>query len=120
MRQAAKDVATYLSLLPNDSRAALERLRKLVKSAAPDATESISYGMPMFKQNGQLVAYAAFKNHCSFFVCSATFLNKYKADLKSFTVSGGTIHFTPDKPLPAALVKKLVKARLAENMAKKR
>lgn len=120
MREAAPDVKAYLATVPEDYRAALERLRKLIKAAAPEATESISYGMPMFKQNGQLVAYAAFKNHCSFFVCSATFLNKYKADLKSSKVSGGTIHFTPDNPLPATLVKKLVKARLAENMAKKR
>lgn len=119
MKSAAHSIEAYLADVPMEARAALERLRKLIKSAAPDATESISYGMPMFKQHGQLVAYAAFKDHCSFFVCSATFLTKYKADLKDFRVSGGTIHFTPDKPLPATLVKKLVKARLAENLAKK-
>ena len=110
-------VAAYLRAVPPAPRAALQKLRKTIKAAAPKATEGISYGMPMFKHHGMLVGYAAFKSHCSFFPGSA--LNAFKKELASYETSKGTIRFTVDKPLPAALVRKLVKARIAQNEARR-
>ena len=118
MRSPAKNVNAYLAEFPTDQRKAMERLRKLIKAAAPKAEETISYSMPMFKQNGQLVAFAAFKDHISFFVCSGSFLNRFPVDKQKFDTFRSGIHFTPEKPLPATLVTKIVKARLAENDAK--
>jgi len=89
-------------------------LRKTIKAAAPEATEVISYGMPMFKHHGMLVGYAAFKEHCSLFMSTAI-TSALKKELASYDTSKGTIRFAPDKPLPAALVRKLVKARIAQN-----
>jgi len=110
-------VAAYLKAVPPAPRAALQKLRKTIKAAAPKATEGISYGIPMFKHHGMLVGYAAFKEHCSFF--PGTALNAFKRELASYETSKGTIRFTVDKPLPAALVRKLVKARVAQNEAKR-
>jgi len=112
----AKSVDEYLAALPEDTRATLEKIRKAVKAAAPKAAEVISYQMPMYKQNGMLVGFAAFKNHCSFFP-GAKPIATYKDELKAYKTSKGTIQFPIGKPLPAALVKKLVKMRLAENEA---
>ena len=120
MRPAAKNVDAYLADLPPDQRSALERVRKSIKAAAPKAEETISYSMPLYKLNGQLVAFAAFKEHCSFFVCSGSFLSGYKDEIKRYSTTKSAIHFTVDKPLPVALVKKLVKARMVENEAKKK
>lgn len=114
----SKTVIAYLSALPKDARAALQRLRKDIRAAAPDATELIAWGMPAFKQGGLLVGYAAFKDHCSLFPMSATQLRKYAAPLRNFTLTKGTIHFTKDKPIPSAMVRKIVKSRLAEIEAK--
>jgi uncharacterized protein YdhG (YjbR/CyaY superfamily) len=113
-----KDVDKYLSQVPKDQRAALQKLRKLIKSLVPQATERISYQIPMFYYNGPLVSIAAFKNHCSFFVQSLSVMNKHKAVLKSYETTKSAIHFTPDKPLPVSLVKMFVKARLTENEAR--
>ncbi|HVO40318.1 MAG TPA: DUF1801 domain-containing protein [Spirochaetia bacterium] len=118
----AKTVDDYLAPLPSDVRAALEKLRKTVKAMVPDAEEVISYGMPGFRYRGRaLVWFAGFRDHCSFFPGGV--LAELKQDLAGFRTAKGTIHFTPDKPLPAALIKKLVKARLKVNeeiSAKKR
>jgi uncharacterized protein YdhG (YjbR/CyaY superfamily) len=111
----AKTVDAYLAAVPPDVRAVLERLRKTVKSAAPKAEEVISYQMPAYKHHGMLVFFAAFKNHCSLFVASKALMKSLREDLKAYDVSGVTIHFTVDKPLPAALVRKIVKARIKEN-----
>ena len=111
-------VATYLKAVPPAPRAALQQLRKTIKAAAPEATEVISYGIPMFKHHGMLVGYAAFKQHCSLFM-STYFTKAFKQELASYDVSKGTIRFTPDKPLPAALVRRLVKARIAQNERKR-
>jgi uncharacterized protein YdhG (YjbR/CyaY superfamily) len=110
-------VAAYLKAVPPAPRAARQQLRKTIKAAAPKATEGISYGIPMFKHHGMLVGYAAFKEHCSFF--PGTALNAFKRELASYATSKGTIRFTVDKPLPAALVRKLVKARVAQNEARR-
>ena len=116
---APKTVEDYLDALPEDDRAALSKLRAVIKAAAPQATERLSYGVPAFDQQGVLVSYAAFKNHCSFFPMSDQVMADHAADIEGHAVSKGTLHFTRDKALPAALVKKLVKARLAENAARK-
>jgi uncharacterized protein YdhG (YjbR/CyaY superfamily) len=114
---AAKTIDEYLKSLPGDVRMTLEKLYKAIKSAAPDAEELISYGMPAFKHQGMLVYFAAFKDHCSFFPGSSQIVQLYD-ELKPFKTSKGTIQFTVDKPLPVALVKKIVKARVEENEAR--
>jgi uncharacterized protein YdhG (YjbR/CyaY superfamily) len=111
----AKNVDEYLSAVPPNVRAVLEKLRKTIKAAAPKAEEVISYQIPAYKFHGPLVFFAAFKNHCSFFVASKALMKSLREDLKPYDVSGVTIHFSVEKPLPAALVKKIVKARIKEN-----
>jgi uncharacterized protein YdhG (YjbR/CyaY superfamily) len=113
-KAAPQTVDDYLAALPEEARATLEKLRKVIKAAAPKATEGISYQMPMYKQHGMLVGFAAFKNHCSFFP-GAKALADHKDELKAYGTSKGTIRFPIGKPLSATLVKKLVKERIAEN-----
>jgi uncharacterized protein YdhG (YjbR/CyaY superfamily) len=114
-------VEDYLSQVPEEARAALEKLRKTIKAAAPNTTETISYQMPTFKYRGRaLMGFAAFKNHCSLFPYSTKVMDSHKEELKSYDTSGkGTIRFPAGKPLPASLVKKLVKARIDEIEARK-
>ena len=114
-RKKAESVDDYLASVPADARAALLKLRKTIQSAAPKATEEISYQVPTFKHHGGLVAYAAFPDHCSFFVMSTEVMRAHAAELENYPVGKGSIRFPADKPLPATLVKKLVKARIAEN-----
>ena len=123
----AESVDSYLAALPEEVRAALEKLRKIIKAAAPDTTEVISYRIPVLKLQGHpLVGFGAAKKHRSFFTMSSSMIPKLARmrarELKGYDVSGATIHFTADKPLPAALVTKLVKERIEENekRAKKR
>ncbi len=113
--QPAKNVDDFLAALPNDFRSALEKLRKTIKAAAPNAEETISYRIPFYKQNGMLVGFSAAKEHCTFHIISADILRDNAKALASFTTGKGSIQFTPSKPLPAALVTKIVKARVAEN-----
>lgn len=117
MGSAANDVEAYLAALPEAQRAALEKLRRTIKAAAPDADEVISYRMPMFKHHGPLVGLAAFPNHCGVYVMSPAVMDAHNDELKTYDTSKGTIRFPASKPLPAALVRKLVKARIAENEA---
>ena len=114
----AKDVDEYLAGVPEDARAVLSSLRKTIRAAAPKATEIISYQIPYYKYNGMVVAFAAFKNHLSLFVGTLA-IKAFKDDLKDYETSKGTIRFTVEKPLPAALVTKIVKARIAENQKKR-
>jgi uncharacterized protein YdhG (YjbR/CyaY superfamily) len=116
---APKTVDEYLARVPPKFRATLQRLRKTIKAAAPDAEEVISYQMPAFKQNGMLVYFAAFEDHCSLFVGSPDVRRQFSVELKPFMAGKGTVHFTPDRPLPARLVTRIVKARLAENDARR-
>ena len=112
----ATTVEAYLASIPADARAALEKLRKTIRAAAPEAIEGVSYGMPTFKYKGPLVYYAAFKDHCSFFPASVAVMHRFAAELKGLDTTGkGTIRFPTRKPLPVALVQKLVRARVAEN-----
>lgn len=106
----------FLASVPEDQRKALEDLRNVIRSAAPGASEAISYGVPAFKLNGKpLVSFGAAKGHCSFYVQSPAVMEAHATDLKGFDTTKGTVHFTPDKPIPATLVTTLVKARIAEN-----
>ena len=117
---APKNVDEYLAGVPEPARGTLNKIRAAIRSAAPpEATEAISYGMPAFKYNGVLVWFAAFSNHCSLFP-TASVIEAFKNELKGFSTSKGTIHFPTDKPLPTALVKKLVKARVAQSESEKR
>ncbi len=110
-----ESVDEYLAVLPEDRRAFLEKLRAVIKAAAPGVTETISYRMPTYKYHGKpLVGFAAFKNHVGFYVWSSSFLNAYREEIKDYETSAGTIRFPVDKPLPVTLVRKLVKARVAE------
>ena len=104
----------YLAKLPDDQRSALEKLRKTIQAAAPQAEECISYGIPAFRQDGMLVGFGASANHCSFFLMSGSTVANHADELAKYDTSKGTIRFPADKPLPAALVRKLVKARLME------
>jgi uncharacterized protein YdhG (YjbR/CyaY superfamily) len=108
----------YLKNLPSEMRRALEELRRTIRTAAPDADELISYGMPAFRDHGMLVYFGAFKDHGSFFIGSAGGRRKFAAELKPFAAGKGTLRFTPERPLPLALVQRIVKWRLAENASR--
>src|SRR6058998_4318924 len=95
--------------------AALEKLRKTIRAAAPKAEECISYQLAAFRQNGMLVAFGATENHCAFYLMSSSTVEAHKSELEGYDTTKGTIRFQADKPLPAALVRKLVKARIVEN-----
>lgn len=113
-RVKPESVDDYLAELPDDKRAALARLRKLIQAAAPKAAEVIGYQIPVYQYHGMLVGFAAFKNHCSSFVMSPSVMKAYDEELKNYDGAETTIHFAADKPLPMALVKKLIKARILE------
>jgi uncharacterized protein YdhG (YjbR/CyaY superfamily) len=111
------NVDAYLAALPHDQGSALENVRKTIKATAPDAVETISYQMPAFKLNGRfLVSYAAFKDHCSFFPGSAV-PEELVDEVRPFVAGKGTLRFTPEQPIPAALIKKIVKIRMSEIQA---
>ncbi|HVS21138.1 MAG TPA: DUF1801 domain-containing protein [Pyrinomonadaceae bacterium] len=113
----ARDVDEYLAGVPKEARAVLEKLRQTIKAAAPMASEVISYQMPMYKYHGMVIGFAAFKDHCSIFPGSAV-MDAHKEELKRYSTSKGTIRFPVNQPLPATLVKKLVKTRIKENEAR--
>jgi len=114
--KAPKTVDEYLLNIPEPAQSTLRHVRKVIQSVVPkETTEVISYGVPMFKFNGMLVGYAAFKNHCSLFPTGSGVLDQFAKELQGYRTSRGTIQFPSDKPLPDALIKKIVKARVAEN-----
>ena len=118
--RAPKNVDEYLAGIPEPARTTLQKVRTAIRSAAPtEATETLSYGIPAFKHNGVLLWFAAFSKHCSLFPTAAV-IEALKNGLKGFTISKGTIQFPADKPLPVALIKKLVRARVAQIENKKR
>ena len=115
-KQGSKTIDQYLAGVNPRQQAALQKLRQTIRAVAPSAEECISYGIPAFRLNGRsLVFFGAWADHCSFYPGSSVTLKKFRDDLKDFETSKGTIRFSPQEPLPAALVKKLVKARMAEN-----
>jgi len=112
-------VNAYLAKLPADKRAALQRLRKTIHAMLPRAEETVSYGVPAVRLNGRVVVwFAAASRHCSFFPGGV--VQDFKRELKNYSISKGTIRFTPDQTLPATLVRKLIRARLAQMAARKR
>jgi uncharacterized protein YdhG (YjbR/CyaY superfamily) len=118
-RGAPKSVDEYLAAVPEPARSTLNRIRAVIRSTVPPgATEAISYGIPAIKYNGTLLWYAAFSDHCSLFPTSSV-IKALKNELKGYEISKGTIRFRVDKPLPATLVKKLVKERMVEMEHKK-
>jgi len=117
---APTTVDEYLAGVPEPARSTLNKIRAAIRSAVPpEATETISYRIPAFKHERVLVWFAAFSDHCSLFP-TASVVEEFRGELKGFTTSKGTIQFPMDKPLPIALIKKLVKARVAQNEGKKR
>jgi uncharacterized protein YdhG (YjbR/CyaY superfamily) len=106
----------YLAALSKDQRVTLEKLRQTIRAAAPKADECISYQLAAFRLNGRpLVAIGANANHCAFYLMSSSTVAAHEAELKGYDTSKGTIRFQADDPLPSALVRKLVKARIVEN-----
>ena len=115
----ATTIDEYLAPLPADKRAALQWLRRQIKAAAPGAEECISYGIPGFRLDGKLlVHFGAATKHCAFY--AGTVIEDYSRELAAYDTSKGTIRFPPDDPLPAALVRKLVKAQIAKQLARRR
>ena len=116
MKTKASTIDEYLAGIADpDQREALESLRRTIRAAVPDAVEGFSYGMPAFLLDGKAFAgFTAAAKHCSYFPMSGKTVDTLKKELKGFDTSKGTIRFSPDKPLPRALVRKLIKARLAE------
>ena len=109
-----KTVDAYLAAVPEPARSTLRKVRAVIRSAVPAGTEEvISYGIPAFRHRRVLVWYAAFADHCSLFP-TASVIHKFAEELKGYKISKGTIQFAVNKPLPASLLKKIVKARLAE------
>jgi uncharacterized protein YdhG (YjbR/CyaY superfamily) len=119
MAAKPRTIDEYLAALSDDKRAALEKLRKTIKAAAPKAEECISYQIAAFRLNGMLVGFGASANHCAFYLMSGSMVEACKDELKDCDTSKGTIRFQADKPLPTALVRKLVKARMAENESRR-
>jgi uncharacterized protein YdhG (YjbR/CyaY superfamily) len=116
-----KTIDEYLADVTEPARSTLQKIRATIRSVVPaEATEAISYRIPTFKYKGSLVAFAAFSKHCSLFPMSMAVIATYKDELKDFYTSKGTIRFPVDKPLPASLVKKIVRARVAQNEARQR
>ncbi len=120
MAGKAKNVADYLASVPAKQRAALQKLRRAIKIAAPGAEEGISYGIPAYTYAGKPFAYfGAFKKHCTFFPAGhLSHLRGIVSELKEYDLAPSGIHFTPEKPLPDALVRKIVKAKIRQNAAR--
>jgi uncharacterized protein YdhG (YjbR/CyaY superfamily) len=120
LKDGPNGVEAYLANVPEPARTTLLKIRATIRSVVPkEATEGLSYGMPAFRYKGALVGYAAFKDHCSFFPMQASLIDQMKEELAGYRTSKGTLQFALDRPLPAALVKKMVKLRVAENERRK-
>lgn len=119
MSAKPRTIDEYLAPLSDEKRAALEKLRAAIKAAAPNAEECISYDIPGFRLGGRLlVSFGAAAKHCAFYP-GAHPVNAHKDELEAYDSDKGTIRFRPDRPLPAALVRKLVRTRIAEYTARK-
>jgi uncharacterized protein YdhG (YjbR/CyaY superfamily) len=117
-KRKPETIDEYLAGVNADHRDALQRIRQTIHAVAPNTEECISYGIPAFRLNGRsLVFFGAWANHCALYPGSSATLKKFQNELRDFQTSKGTLRFSPDKPVPVALVKKLLKARIAENNA---
>ena len=115
---APTTIDAYLAGVRDDQWVALQALREVIRAAAPEAEECISYQMPAFRLNGMLVGFAAAKRHCAFYAWNGSAVGLFADELADFDTSKGTIRFTPDKPIPAALVRRLVEMKVAKNAQK--
>jgi len=113
-----KSVDDYISWFPEEDQRLLEQVRTAIQEVAPQAEEVISYAMPGYKLNGQLVWFAGFKNHIGFYPRGSSAIIAFEKELAGYKTSKGAIQFPKDKPLPLALIKKMVKYRVAENLGK--
>jgi uncharacterized protein YdhG (YjbR/CyaY superfamily) len=111
------NVDEYIALFSDDVQQQLQQLRQAIKEAAPDAAEVISYKMPAYQQNGPLVYFAAYKNHIGFYP-TASGISNFVDEFKKYKSSKGAVQFPIDKPLPLALIKKIVKFKLKDNIEK--
>jgi uncharacterized protein YdhG (YjbR/CyaY superfamily) len=119
-KEGSEAVEAYLARVPEPACSTLRKVRATIRSVVPkETTEGLSYGMPAFRYKGALVAYAAFKDHCSFFPMQASLIDEMKDELGAYRTAKGTLQFQLDKPLPAALLKKMVKLRVFENDQRK-
>src|SRR5580658_1802364 len=118
MNDKPKTIDEYLSLVSEDKRAALQALREMIRAAAPEAEECISYQIPAFRLNGMLVGFAAAKNHCALYAWNGSAVGLFADELREYDTSKGTIRFTPTKPLPETLVRRLVEMQVAKNRHK--
>lgn len=118
--KAVQTVEEYLKLFSEAQRKELEKIRKAIKDAAPEAEEAISYGMPGYKLNGVLVYFGGFKNHCSFFPAGNSVIKKFSDELKKYQTSKGTIQFPLNESIPVSLIKKMVRERVRENEIKQK
>lgn len=116
-KKTFKTIDEYIALFPKDVRNILEALRKAIRDVAPQAEEAISYQIPTYKLNGNLVHFAAFKDHISFFPTSSG-IEAFKVKLKSYKTSKGTIRFPLDEPIPFDLIEEIVRFRVKENLSK--
>ncbi len=116
-KESFKTIDEYIKLFPNDIQDILKKIRITIQNAAPDATEAISYGMPTFKLNGNLVHFAAWKNHIGFYPVPSG-LVQFEKELKDYPKSKGAVQFPFDKPIPYELIKKIVEFRVKENLNK--
>ncbi len=118
MAARPRTIDEYLAGVAGNQRAALQRLRRTIRSVVPEAEECIRYRLPAFRLNGRiLVAFGARLHHCAFYPMSSATVAAHRTALRGYDTSQGTIRFQPEKPLPAALVRRLVRARMAENDA---
>lgn len=117
MTKKLDTIDAYLATVDDSKRATLQKLREMIHAAAPDAEECISYSLPAFRQGRIVCGFGATKKHCAFYMFNDTSLDPFAEELKDYDIGKGTIRFPPEKPLPADLVRRLVKARLAENKA---
>ena len=119
MKESFKDVDSYISSQSNEVRERLEIVRHIIKTAAPDAEEVISYNMPAFKFHGMLVYFAVFKHHIGFYPM-ASGISEFKKELSIYKGAKGSVQFPLDKPLPITLIKKIIKFRVRENIEKEK
>jgi len=118
-KTAPKTVEQYLAAVPEPARSTLKKVRTTIRASVPrETTELIRYRIPMFKYKGLLMGYAAFTHHCSLFPMGSSLLKEFARELEGYSLSKGTIRFPLDKPFPAALLKKLAKARVEQNEEK--
>ena len=113
-----KSVDEYISWFPEETQILLEQMRATIRSVAPEAEEVISYMMPGFKLNGMLVWFAGFKNHIGFYPRGSSAIIAFEKELANYKTSKGAIQFPKDKPLPIALIKRMVEFRVTQNLGK--